>query len=184
MLLLTADRACYRPFASLGGTLPFGWGDMCRAVWGTVTQMKRIYQRSCWRARNTDRDTYIMMLLICMSRSGGGALRKLAHPWAPQLWNLQWTPGRGEEVCHSSAFFHQQTLSLSMLPIYSLVSIFWDVFSFCFSLHLRWCNFIVILSMLPVCPWHISRTVHPIKFTLGSAVLSVKVLGWEVFKIL
>lgn len=40
----------YRPFASLGGTLPFGCADMCRAVWGT-TQTKAIYQRSCWRGQ-------------------------------------------------------------------------------------------------------------------------------------
>lgn len=38
----------------------FGWGDMCCALWGTVAQMKQIYQCSCWLAINKER----MVLLL------------------------------------------------------------------------------------------------------------------------
>ena len=100
MLLLTADRACYHPFASSGGTLPFGWGDMCYAVWGTVAQMKHIYQRSCcWgckhrRCARTGAHTHtqIMMRLIgvCVWRSG--AERELAQPGSPPSCEISTGP--------------------------------------------------------------------------------------------
>lgn len=63
---------------------------------------------------------YIMMLLICVHGGVDGVQGGSWHSHAAlQLWNLQWTPGRGESVSLLPPFTSKRSLSVYfyLLPV-------------------------------------------------------------------
>ncbi len=101
---------------------------------GHTNETRTVYQRSCCRAVNTEGvhargHTHNDATDLCVwrgCREGVGTAMQ-----APSCEISIGPLGERKKVCQSAAFFYQQTRSLCLyfLPVYSLFSIFWPLFS-------------------------------------------------------